>query len=395
MSAVSNELFYSRLPVNQIPLSDLLMEEHLFFTIPPNWHVLITDVKKSTEAVANGLHETVNLVATGSIVAVLNIAYKANITVPFFFGGDGATFIVPPSILDAVMKALVLHQQSTQQNFNLHLRVGHVSVTDIYEQGFTLRISKLMTSESFSIPVLLGDGLVYAEKIIKGEDYRLTSALLPGEELDLSGMQCRWDKVKPPVNYDEVVSLLVVARNGVSQPEIFKKVIDQLDGIYGEYKIRTPISTSRLRLKGTLKKIGTEMRVKLGGYRPVYLIKTWLTTLIGTLYFRTRPGRSYLVQLVNRSDTLVIDGRINTVISGTARQREQLTAALDQLEQNGFIYYGFFVSKESVMSCYVRSLDDNHIHFIDGSDGGYTRAAGLLKRKLAPHQFPTITNAPQ
>jgi hypothetical protein len=37
-----------------------------------------------------GLHETINLVATGSIVAVLNIAYKAKITVPFFFGGDGA-----------------------------------------------------------------------------------------------------------------------------------------------------------------------------------------------------------------------------------------------------------------------------------------------------------------
>ncbi len=382
MSAGANNLFYSRLPVNQISLSDLLMEEHLFFKVPDNWHVLITDVKKSTIAVANGLHETVNLVATGSIVAVLNIAYKENLTVPFFFGGDGATFIVPPSILHAVTKALLLHQQSTEQNFNIMLRVGHVPVSTIYADNHSLNISKLRTSTLFSIPVLIGDGLSYAEKIIKGEEYMLESPTMAEQELDLSGMQCRWDKIKPPENYDEVVSLLVIAQDGVKQTEAFKKVIDQLDKIYGDHKKRTPISTSRLRLKGTLKKIGTEMRVRLGGYKPFYLIKTWLTTLLGTLYFRTKTGKTYLTQLVDMSDTLVIDGRINTVISGTSKQREQLETALNDLEETGFIKYGLFVSKESVMSCYVRSMDEHHIHFVDGAEGGYTNAAGMLKKKF-------------
>ncbi|MCY7310948.1 MAG: DUF3095 domain-containing protein [Chitinophagaceae bacterium] len=382
MSAGANDFFYTRLPVNQISLSELLMEEHLFFTVPDNWHVLITDVKKSTIAVANGLHETVNLVATGSIVAVLNIAYKENITVPFFFGGDGATFIVPPSILDAVTKALLLHQQSTEKNFNIMLRVGHVPVSAIYADNHLLSISKLKTSTLFSIPVLLGDGLSYAEKIIKGEDYMLASPSMAEEELDLSGMQCRWDKIKPPENYDEVVSLLVIAQDGVNQTEAFKKVIDHLDKIYGVPEKRSPISTSRLKLKGTLKKIGTEMRVRLGGYKPLYLIKTWFTTLLGTLYFRTKTGKTYLSQLVDMSDTLVIDGRINTVISGTSKQREQLEAALNDLEQTGFIKYGLFVSKESVMSCYVRSMDQQHIHFVDGAEGGYTNAASVLKKKI-------------
>ena len=80
MSVATNDMFYSRLPVNQISLSELLMEQHLFYTVPESWHVLITDVKKSTMAVADGLHETVNLVATGSIVAVLNIAHKKNLS---------------------------------------------------------------------------------------------------------------------------------------------------------------------------------------------------------------------------------------------------------------------------------------------------------------------------
>ena len=384
MSAGANDLFYSRLPVNQISLSELLMEEHLFFKVPDNWHVLITDVKKSTLAVANGLHETVNLVATGSIVAVLNIAYKKNLTVPFFFGGDGATFIVPPSILDAVTKALLLHQQSTERNFNIMLRVGHVPVSAIYAGNHLLSISKLKTSTLFSIPVLLGDGLSHAEKIIKGEDYMLASPAMAEEELDLSGMQCRWNKIKPPENYDEVVSLLIIAQDGIKQTEAFKKVIDQLDKIYGVHEKRTPISTSRLKLKGTLKKIGTEMRVRLGGYKPLYLVKTWFTTMLGSLYFRTKTGKTYLSQLVDMSDTLVIDGRINTVISGTSKQREQLELALNELEQTGFIKYGLFVSKESVMSCYVRSMDDHHIHFVDGAEGGYTKAAGVLKKKIYP-----------
>ncbi len=382
MSAGANDLFYTRLPVNQISLSELLMEEHLFFKVPDNWHVLITDVKKSTIAVANGLHETVNLVATGSIVAVLNIAYKENITVPFFFGGDGATFIVPPSILNAVTKALLLHQQSTERNFNIMLRVGHVPVSAIYADNHLLSISKLKTSTLFSIPVLLGDGLSYAEKIIKGEDYMLAPPTMAEEELDLSGMQCRWNKIKPPENYDEVVSLLVIAQDGIKQTEAFKKVIDQLDKIYGVPEKRSPISTSRLKLKGTFKKIGTEMRVRLGGYKPLYLVKTWFTTLLGTLYFRTKTGKTYLSQLVDMSDTLVIDGRINTVISGTSKQREQLEIALNELEQTGLIKYGLFVSKESVMSCYVRSMDDHHIHFVDGAEGGYTNAAGVLKKKI-------------
>ena len=33
------------------------------------------------------------------------------------------------------------------------------------------------------------------------------------------------------------------------------------------------------------------------------------------------------------------------------------------------------------MSCYVRNLNEEHIHFVDGAEGGYTKAAGMLKRK--------------
>jgi hypothetical protein len=247
MSTTSNELFYSRLPVNEIPLTEVLTEEHLFFKTPSNWHVVITDVKNSTAAIQNGLHETINLVATGSIVAVLNIAYKANITVPFFFGGDGASFIIPPALLNAAVHALLQHKENTRESFGLELRVGYVPVTDIYEQGHELNISKWRTSALFAIPVLLGDGLTYAEKKVKGPDYLFAALPIQNEELDLSGMQCRWDKIKPPQNYFEVVSLLAVAPAGVKQSDAFKKVLDNIDAIYGEPQRRKPITVDKLK----------------------------------------------------------------------------------------------------------------------------------------------------
>lgn len=382
MSLARNEQFYSRLPANHISLGELLTEDHLFYNVPESWHVVITDIRDSTGAVAGGMHETVNLIATGSIVSVLNIAFKAGITVPFFFGGDGATFIVPPAIADDAMRALAVFRKNTKENFGLDLRIGIVAVADIYTKSFELKLSKLKVSGAFSIPVILGDGLYCAEKLVKNEQYRFGYEPKPEDELDLSGMQCRWDKIGPPEMNQEVVTLLVCAPAGRKQAALFAKVMEHVDGIYGPFPRRQPISVPRLIWKTTFKKMEMEMLVRKGSISILGLAASWIAWLSGYVYFRTSRGRNYLNSLVEMSDTLVIDGKINTVITGTPQQREQLQSALDGMEATGEILYGLHVSGESVMSCYVHDLKDGHIHFVDGAEGGYTKAAGMLKQKL-------------
>jgi len=374
--------FYANLPVNKIPLYQLLVKNKLFKEIPADWHVIITDIKSSTAAVNAGLHENVNLIATGSIVAVLNIAFKANITVPFFFGGDGATFIIPPGIVDEVMKSLLKYKANTRENFNLDLRVGIIPVDEIYARNHSLRISRFSSSETFSIPVVLGDGLAYAEKMIKGDDYLLSGHDTTNDEIDLSGMQCRWDKIEPPENSEEIVTLIVIAQNCQQQAEVFSKVIRQLDQIYGTPEKRQPISVSKLIFRTSFNSLGKEMKHRLGKIKFFELIKSWFINIYGYIYFRTESGKNYLKQLVAMSDTLVMDGRINTVITGTAQQRLALQKALDALEYKHEILYALYVSGQSVMSCYVRDLEDDHIHFVDGAEGGYTQAAGVLKQKI-------------
>ena len=382
-----NELFYTRLPVNEIPLGELLMEEHLFYRLPTDWYVIVTDIKDSTEAIRQGKHELVNLIATGSIVAVLNIAYKANLAIPYFFGGDGASFMVPSALLPSIIKALEDHQAQTQQNFNLHIRIGFVEVKEIYENNIELTVCKLRTSRLFIIPVVLGNGLNFAEKKIKDPSYLIPAIADNSASLDLEGMQCRWDLVKPPLDTNEVISLIVVAMPDIRQSIVFKKVIDLLDRIYGTSQNRQPITASRLKLNASFFRIVMEMKASMGRMSWLYGIRTWLTSILGFIYFRTRFGRKYLDRLIAMSDTLVMDGRINTVITGRPAQREELQIALDNLEDAGELVYGLSTSGESVMSCYVRNLNDRHVHFVDGAQGGYTRAAAILKKKLGDRIF--------
>lgn len=377
----NNDHFYANLPINKLTLAQLLVQDHLFEQVPVDWHVIITDIKNSTAAVNSGQHENVNLIATGSIVTVLNIAFKANILVPFFFGGDGATFILPTGIVDEVMKALVKYRNNTFENFNLELRAGIISVDEIYKAKHHLRLSRFSSSETFSIPIVLGDGLAYAEQVIKGENYMLATQDT-AEEIDLSGMQCRWDKIEPPENSEEVVTLIVITQQCGQQASVFSKVIGHLDQIYGTPEMRQPISIPKLIFKTSFNSLGKEMKHRLGKIRFFELIKSWFINAYGYIYFRTENGKKYLKQLVEMSDTLVIDGRINTVITGTEKQRLALQKKLDQLENEGAILYALYVSGESIMSCYVRDLEDDHIHFVDGAEGGYTQAAGILKEKI-------------
>ena len=68
-SSPATDQFYSALPLNDMPVSRLAGEEQLFADVPADWHVILTDIRQSTQALSDGLHHLVNLIATGSIIA--------------------------------------------------------------------------------------------------------------------------------------------------------------------------------------------------------------------------------------------------------------------------------------------------------------------------------------
>ena len=75
--------FYNNLPGREESVNELLRQPAAFRQIPADWHVIVTDIRDSTTAVKSGRSELVNLIATGSIIAALNIAAKASVDLPF------------------------------------------------------------------------------------------------------------------------------------------------------------------------------------------------------------------------------------------------------------------------------------------------------------------------
>ncbi len=39
------------------------------------------------------------------------------------------------------------------------------------------------------------------------------------------------------------------------------------------------------------------------------------------------------------------------------------------------------ITNDSIMSCYIENKEEKHIHFVDGTEGGYTSAAIMFKLK--------------
>jgi hypothetical protein len=69
------------------------------------------------------------------------------------------------------------------------------------------------------------------------------------------------------------------------------------------------------------------------------------------------------------------------VASGTVQQRLEMTEFLNDEFNKKKLVYGVHPSFASVVTCYVNSYQHNHIHFVDGTDGGYAKASQELKSR--------------
>lgn len=377
--------FYKSILKNKLPLTELLKDESLFSSVPKNWSIVVTDIKNSTVAVANGLHNDVNLCATGSIITVLNTikGIDKKIQIPYFFGGDGSTFIIPNNLVQPIIQALNNYSQHIANTLKLNLRVGHIKVEEVYNNKVTLRITKLRHNKYLTTPVVLGNGIKFAENYIK-QSFEIADPIKDKNiALNLEGMECRWDEIYPNEPQKKVICLLVNCEDEKKQAEIYGTIMNEINYVFGDLDNRNPITTLKLKLNTTLEKIRKEMYVKVGKNQSKYLINNWLITVFGKYYFKFfKAGKLYIYRVSQLSDTIMLDGSINTVISGNEKQIKRLQIFLDDLESKKKIIYGLHTTHASIMSCYIEDREEKHIHFVDGTEGGYTSAAIMFKNKV-------------
>ena len=135
-----------------------------------------------------------------------------------------------------------------------------------------------------------------------------------------------------------------------------------------EWRVRS----SRLNLWGRVKYFARMVLLNLAG---VYLFARKMDT-------KTVRWSHYTDELVENSDFRKFDGMLRMVMDGSEAQYRDLREYLEGQHREGRLVYGMHRSREALLTCIVFSYNGNHVHFVDGSDGGYALAARSLKAQL-------------
>lgn len=387
---MSTEQFYAQLPL----LKDFIeiTQPHNFVDLPYNWHVVITDIVGSTQAIEAGRYKDINLLGACSIVAVLNVA-KA-IEIPFVFGGDGASILVPPALVSQTKQALLATQQAARARFGLDLRVGLVPVVDVLAAGYEIKVAKLQVSENYSQGIFTGGGLTYATDLVKQDRPNNPYQLQPSAELlqpDFSGLECRWQDI--PSHRGEVLSLLVLAIGSKREQHLtYQSVIQKIQAIFGADADLHPVFAGNLQLSFRDRNLLPEAKARATSdtwvHQQMYLLKEKLENALGYSFmkFQTKLGDMdwgmYKQIVTAATDYRKFDDMLRMVIAGTADQREQLNHYLEAEHKAGKLVYGIHLSDRALMTCLVFERNGQQVHFIDGADGGYAMAAKAMKARL-------------
>lgn len=369
-----------------------ITREDAYVAIPNEHHVVVADVVGSTEAVQAGRYREVNYVGAASIAAVLNATGRAEI--PFVFGGDGATLVVPDDLLPEVESALATLRHHAADVFGFELRVGVVPMREIRAAGHRLAVARLAVSSNYTQAMFIGGGLTYAERLVKDPTtqarYEITAQPRPADD-PYRGLECRWEDVRSAAG--ETITLLVNAE-GATETErlaVYRDVVQTIEATYGEGLTSHPIAPERLHLSRSPRRFAAEVRLRHDTSRRWReTVRLWALNLLGIALIRLGLKTSetnwarYPTLLREATDYRKFDDVLRMVLSGTTSQRHRLEGYLERRYRDGALTYGVHVSDRAVLTCLVHERMGRQVHFVDGADGGYTMAAVAMKRRARP-----------
>jgi len=84
------------------------------------------------------------------------------------------------------------------------------------------------------------------------------------------------------------------------------------------------------------------------------------------------------------TDFRKFDGILRMVLDVSDGQVEKIDQYLAAEMAQGRLVYGMHVADTALMTCMVFSLEQSeHVHFVDGSNGGFAMAAVDFKRRMS------------
>lgn len=377
--------FYAALSV--LPDFRSIGEADIYTPAPADWLVVVCDVIGSTEAVAAGKYKSVNMIGAACIMAVLNIS--GDTAIPYEFGGDGATLLIPPELAEPAAKALCALRSTARDVFGLGLRVGAVPLQEIQASGQSVSVARYRLGRNTS-QALFSGGVGLADHLVKSD---ASYDLCAGQEAatpDLTGLSCRWEPLKSA--HGQMISLIVIglAEDNTARIAQAGRALSAIRSITGPFADCAPANEASLSFRWPPRGTLLEARALDGGaLRPGRLGRILFESLLQKighrfgLKFGDYNGPVYKEELKRQTDYRRYGDAVRLVLDCPAETDLKLRAALTPLEQQGEIIYGLHVSDHALMTCLVSDLKTaSHVHFIDGGEGGLTLAAKEFKGKL-------------
>ncbi len=373
--------FYEALPV--LDSFARLADPAVYAPLPAGWVLGLSDIVQSTAAIEAGRYKTVNAAAAAVIAAVANALPETDF--PFVFGGDGASFALPPEQAECGRAALAAAAAWARDDLGLALRDAMVPVETVRAAGFDVRIARYGPSRDVDYAMFAGGGLAWAEARMKEGAFAVEPAP-PGTRPDLTGLSCRFAEIE--AERGVILSLIVVPAPGSGMAS-FSRLIREVLALAesgpdagrpipagGPAPLLSPAGFD-LEAKATRKPGQSVLRGRLS---------LRLRTIAAYLVFRTGvrvggfdPGR-YRKELVENTDFRKFDDALRMTLDCTPVLADRLEALLVQAERDGIARFGIHRQRAALMTCFVPSATrSDHVHFIDGARGGYAAAARAIK----------------
>ena len=350
--------------------------------LPDDWLLGCADVVGSTEAIRSGRYKTVNMAGAAIIAAVSNeVGHQA---FPFVFGGDGASFAVPPAWAGEARRALAATATFVREEFGLDLRIGVIPVADVRAAGLDVRLAHFAASPNVSYAMFSGGGLAWADAQLKAGRYAVAPAP-DGTRPNLAGLSCRFDEI--PARRGIILSLIVRPAPG-ADPARYRSLIEEILGLVaGAQDEGRPLPVEGPAFSWPPRGIGLEARIARGtGSALLARVRLLGFSAMSYLIFRFKlpirgfDPKTYMADLVANSDYRKYDDGLRMTIDCAPDLAARIEARLAQAAAGSDAQYGLHRQGAALMTCITPSpFQRDHVHFIDGAAGGCASAAAGLK----------------
>jgi Protein of unknown function (DUF3095) len=371
-----SDAFYAGVPIFRGFRS--LMDPAIYAALPDDWTVGIADVVQSTQAIAQQRYKAVNMAGAAVIAAVTNALGDREF--PFVFGGDGASFAVAPRDRDLALAALAATAAWSGGELDLTMRVALVPVAHIRAQGRDVRVARYAPSDNVSYAMFSGGGLAFADAAVKRGEFAVTPAPA-GTWPDLTGLSCRFQEFRA-VRGLILAALILPAPS--ADAAAFRALIEDVVALVEQSpNAGRPVPDGGPDFRWPPQGVALEARMAPGVW-PFRRAGVLARTLLYYCVMRSgiRVGgfvpAIYLRQVVENSDFRKYDDGLRMILDCTPALADTLERRL--VAAHGTALYGLHRQSAAMMTCFTPSpARSDHVHFIDGAQGGYAAAASAMK----------------